>query len=259
MGLGPNDPLSVVIADDESLAREAIRIYLGKDPRFTVLEECSDGQGAFDAILRLQPDLVLLDIEMPEFSGLELVKKLKEPFPYLVFITAFEEYAIKAFEENAIDYILKPLSKERFFKMLDRVFELWKNQQSKWDISKMKVLEELHNQPKYLKKITSKRKGLISFIPVDSIFWIESQGAFSKVHLESKIELSNLSIKQLEEILDPSMFVRVHKSFMVNIAHIASLESYFHGEYIIHLSNGAQAKLSRGYRENLEKIINQYR
>lgn len=255
-----NGILSVIVADDESLAREAIRVYINEDDRFRVVEECNDGQSAHEAIQIHHPDLVLLDIEMPELSGLEVAKGLTAPFPHIVFITAFEEYAVKAFEENAIDYILKPLTKERFFRMLDRVYEQWELRQSQWDNNKSQLLSQLSTTKpfKYLKKITSKRKGVISFIPVHSIVWIESQGAFSKVHLESKTELTNLSVKQLEEVLDPSTFVRVHKSFMVNIDHIESLESYFHGEYILHLTNESQVKLSRGYKENLDRILNQY-
>lgn len=258
--MNPNGTLSVIIADDESLARESIRVYLGEDDRFNLLEECADGQTALAAIQSYKPDLALLDIEMPELSGLGLAKKLQMPYPYLVFITAFEEYAVKAFEENAIDYILKPLNKDRFSMMLDRAYEHWELKQSQWDESKTQVLAHLHSQKsaRYLKKITSKHKGVISFIEVDAIFWIESQGAFSKIHLENKMEFTNLSVKQLQEILNPSVFVRVHKSFMVNIDHIESLESYFHGEYILHLTNGSEVKLSRGYKENIDKILNQY-
>ena len=258
--MAKKNTLKVVIADDESLAREAISIYLNEDDRFQVVKECSNGECALNSINSSHPELALLDIEMPELSGIEVAKRLEKPFPYLVFITAFEDYAIKAFEENAIDYILKPLNKERFFKMLDRVYQQWELRQSEWSDHKTQILMELQNQTasRYLKKITSKHKGVISLIPVNTIFWIESQGAFSKVHLEGKTELTNLSIKQLEEVLDPTHFVRVHKSFMVNIDHIESLESYFHGEYILHLTNGSQVKLSRGYKENLDKILNQY-
>ncbi|MEO9482956.1 MAG: LytTR family DNA-binding domain-containing protein [Ekhidna sp.] len=255
-----SDILQVVVVDDESLAREAILHYLNEDDRFCVVEDCSDGQSALKAIHQHQPQLVLLDIEMPELNGIEVAKQLKYPFPYLVFITAFEEYAITAFEENAIDYLLKPLNKERFAKMLDRVYEQWTLKQSIWDESKTTLLAQLntHKSTQYLKKITSKHKGMITLIPVESIYWIESQGSFSKVHLEGKTELTNLSVKQLEEVLDPGIFVRVHKSFMVNIDHIESLESYFHGEYILHLTNRSQVKLSRGYKSNLDRILNQY-
>ncbi len=252
--------IKTIIADDESLAREAISIYLSEDKRFKLLIECSEGQETLDAIQKFKPDLVLLDIEMPELSGLELAKKLEAPYPNIVFITAFEEYAVKAFEENAIDYILKPINKDRFVKMLDHAYKQWELKQSQWDESKSQVLSQLQKQSrtKYLRKITSKHKGVITLIPVESILWIESQGAFSKVHLEGKTELTNLSVKQLEEVLDPEKFIRVHKSFMVNINHIKSLESYFHGEYILHLSNDSKVKLSRGYKENLDRILNQY-
>ncbi len=250
--------LNVIIADDEPLAREAISKYLSEDSRFEIQVECADGKSTLEAVIKNKPDLLFLDIEMPELNGIDVANKLNPNLPFIVFITAFEEYAIKAFEENAIDYLLKPLNKDRFHKMLDKVFQLWENKQLRLDISKIDVLRLLRERPKYLKKITSKHKGVITLIKVDSIFWIESQGAFSKVHLERKTELTNLSIKQLEEVLDPSNFIRVHKSYMVNINHVESLESYFHGEYILKLMNGSQVKLSRGYKENLKRIIAQY-
>lgn len=252
--------IQVVIADDEPLAREALRVYLSGNKAFELVAESKNGQEALTHIHQYQPDLVLLDIEMPEMNGLDVVRKLESSNSYVVFITAFEQYAIKAFEENAIDYILKPFDKDRFEKMLERVLDLKRKENLFWKAGQAEAVKNLNEAQKdqYLKKVTTKQKGLIQFIPVESIVSIESQGAFSKLHVASNFQISNLSIKQLETLLDPKQFIRIHKSHIVNLDHIQSMESYFHGEYILHMSNQQNIKLSRSYKHKLEVIMNQY-
>lgn len=253
--------IKVIIADDEPLAREAIKVYLRNSGSFRILKECKDGMSALRSIQEHKPDLVLLDIEMPELKGIELVRLLKPPYPHIVFITAFESYAIRAFEENAIDYILKPFNKERFDKMIDRVRYVT-SQNNPGLLNELNKAVQRIQKPerkKYLKRISSKRNGRIYFIPIEEIIWIESAGSFSKLHMEKNIELANFSIKQLEELLDPSQHIRIHKSHMVNLDRIQSIESYFHGEYILTMSCGTTLKLSRGYKNRIDQIVNQYK
>ncbi len=247
--------ISVVIADDESLSREALEHYLSEREAFELLASCKDGAEALTTIQTLKPDFVLLDIEMPEMNGLEIAHQIENT--HIVFITAFEQYAVKAFEENAIDYVLKPINQKRFDKMLDRIIEA-KHREGFTTEQQNKIQELLSKEEKYLKKITTKQKGVITFTEVNSIVSIESEGSFTKLHLSKRFELCNLSISQLEQLLDPKQFVRVQKSFIINIDEIQSMESYFHGEYMITMSNGTTVKLSRGYKQHLDRIINQY-
>ncbi len=250
-------PIPVLIVEDEPLAREAIKKYLLQWPQFDIVAECSNGLEAIGAIRSMDPAVVLLDIEMPELNGLEVLRKTANRAIHFVFITAFEQYAVMAFEENAADYILKPYTEERFEAMLNRVLE-----KIDQEVVPAKVRQagwpDLPATPRYLAKLTCKSKGKIRLLNVSSVCAIESAGAFCKLKTDNTTEFTNLTMKELEKMLDPTKFLRIHKSFMVNIDHIESLESYFHGEYILHLSNGAQVKLSRSYKDRLTKILNQY-
>ena len=177
--------ITVLIADDEEPARDVIRVYLDKDNRFKLISECENGKQALEMINYESPDVVFLDIEMPELTGISLAGRLKDYLPKIVFITAFEEHAIQAFEENAIDYILKPFSEDRFRKMLDRIANTTKQPE---DISFeviQAVLEKFQLKEKnFLKKIPIKKRGKITFIHVEDIVWIESEGAYLKLHLK---------------------------------------------------------------------------
>ncbi|MCE7995380.1 MAG: response regulator transcription factor [Roseivirga sp.] len=257
--------ISVIIADDEPVARQLLAHFLAEESDFQLLGDYGDGQAALRAVAAEKPDLVLLDIEMPGLSGIDLVSQLEAPLPLIVFVTAYHDYAIKAFEENALDYILKPFDQDRFQKTLERIREQLKQERTAAhdQVNKlMTAFEAMLGQQAgkgYLKKISCKQKGKIRFLPVDEILWVESEGAFCKLHLERGMELTNLSIKRLEQLLDPATHLRIHKSHMVNIDAIESIEPYFHGEYMINLINGKALKLSRGYKDRLERIINQYK
>ncbi len=258
--------ISVIIADDEPVARQLLAHFLSEETDFELVGEYGDGQAALQAIAEKKPDLVLLDIEMPELSGIDLVSHLEAPLPLIVFVTAYHDYAIKAFEENALDYILKPFDQTRFQKSLDRIRKQLKSDSTANDtdhldklMSAFETMLEQDTDKRYLKKISCKQKGKIRFVPVSDILWIESEGAFCKLHLDQGMELTNLSVKSLEQLLDPATHLRVHKSHMVNIEAIESIEPYFHGEYMINMSNGKSLKLSRSYKDRLEQIMNQYK
>lgn len=263
--MSESSKISVIIADDEPIARQVLAHFLTDEPDFELLGEYGDGQAALEAIIKDQPDLVLLDIEMPELSGIDLVTQLEQPLPMVIFVTAFDQYAVKAFEENALDYLLKPFDHERFRQSLDRARQqLSKDGRSHMNESEalLEVFSLLLNKPgqsRYLKKINCKHKGKISFIPVEEVLWIESEGGFCKLHLAKGMQLTNLSIKRLEELLDPATHLRIHKSHMINIDRIESIEPYFHGEYMVNLQGGQSLKLSRGYKDRLEGILNQYK
>lgn len=256
-------PIRVIVADDEPIACELLVRFLEQESDFEVLAALGDGQSALESIIELQPDLVFLDIEMPELTGIDLVGQLPEPLPKIVFVTAYDQYAIQAFEENALDYLLKPFDEERFQKSLHRIRKSFSSRQQSSDTDHlMTALHQLVDQnqgDRYLKKINCKQRGKIRFIPVSEVMWIESEGAFCKLHLKQGMELTNLSIKRLEQLLDPETHLRIHKSFIVGFDYIESIEPYFHGEYMINLVNGKSLKLSRGYKQRLDQIINQYK
>jgi two-component system, LytTR family, response regulator len=260
-----NKAISVLIVDDEPAARQVIGHFLAEEDDFEVVGEAGDGDSALKTIEKLKPQIVFLDIEIPEISGIELLHRLTEPLPTIVFITAFNKYAVKAFDDNALDYILKPFDHERFRKSLNRIRkQLHPNTDSPIQSldEVLRVFEKILNKKgdsKFLKKISCKQKGKIRFIAVEDIIWIESEGAFCKVYLNTGFELTNLSIKMLEELLDPNTHIRVHKSHMVNIDKIESIEPYFHGEYMINMQGGKALKLSRGYKERIQSILNQFK
>ncbi|GAB5525184.1 MAG: LytTR family DNA-binding domain-containing protein [Roseivirga sp.] len=259
-------PISVIIADDEPVARQLLAHFLSEESDFELVGEYGDGQAALNAIAEKKPDLVLLDIEMPELSGIDLVSHLEAPLPLIVFVTAYHDYAIKAFEENALDYILKPFDQARFQKSLERIRKQLNagnqsdgsNQLDKL-MGAFETMLEQDKDKRYLKKISCKQRGKIHFVPVEEILWIESEGAFCKLHLDRGMELTNLPVKRLEQLLDPATHLRIHKSHMVNVDAIESIEPYFHGEYMINMRNGKNLKLSRSYKDRLEHIINQYK
>ena len=260
-----DDSISVLIVDDEPVARQLIKHFLSEESDFHVVGECGDGEEAIASIKALKPKLVFLDIEMPEMSGIELIAKLPDPIPTIVFVTAYNQYAVRAFEENALDYILKPFDQERFRKSLDRIRNQLNSSTTDQPQSldgMLAILEKMMDKrdgSRYLKKISCKQRGKIKFVPVEDINWIESEGAFCKLHLDKGMELTNLSIKKLEELLDPETHLRIHKSHMVNIEKIDSIEPYFHGEYMVHMQSGNTLKLSRSYKTKLEIILNQYK
>jgi two-component system, LytTR family, response regulator len=253
--------ISVIIVDDEPHALKLLEMYLSAHDDFQILDLCVDGEQALAKIKKLRPDVIFLDIQMPELTGLELIKQLGDKRPLIVFVTAYDKYAIKAFEENALDYLLKPFNKIRFSKMIDKVREAIRTSANQNQSDKIfAALSTLATQNKaFVKKLPVKEKGKIIFVPVEDIIWIESAGAFTKLHFKNGFKTHNPSLKQLEETLDPNQFLRVHKSYIANIAHVKTIEPYFHGEYIITMSNEVTLKLSRGYKETLDSILNQYR
>jgi two-component system, LytTR family, response regulator len=254
--------IRVIIADDEPAARASMEILLSKEKDIELVCSCCDGKEAIEAINGLQPDLVFLDIQMPEKNGFEVLEEINiEPVPAIVFVTAFDQYAIRAFEKSAIDYLLKPYDDERFYQSLQRarkLIEAFQLQQQ--NSSLIHLLAFLKQSPsgtmQYSKRLTVKSNGKISFIPVDSIHFIESEGNFVKINTQSGLKAGNYTFKQLDLLLDPEKFIRIHKSFIVNVDQIEMIEPYFHGDYQVLLKDGSKLKLSRNYKHSLDRIAN---
>lgn len=247
-----------LIIDDEPAARKAIRHYLLEEKTIQVIGEADNGEDALILIKEKKPDLIFLDIQMPELNGFEVLQQLeKEELPIVIFITAFDQYAIKAFEFCALDYLLKPFTKERFRTTLSRAKQMLLKNSSTTDIAQL-LRTMLTEQKKYLQKLPIKAKQKIKFLEVKDIIWIESEGKFCKLYLQDGYKVINRTLKVLSEQLDPQIFIRTHKSYILNLTYVDTIEPYFRGEYHISLKNGEKLKMSRGYKFQLEKLLNQY-
>lgn len=254
--------IRALIVDDEPLARRGIRRLLQSAPDIEIVGEAGNGQDAIVAVEKQKPDLVFLDIQMPLLDGFATLEKIGlENLPEIVFITAFDEHAIHAFEINALDYLLKPVDAERFEKCLERVRERMKNSQGeKLDdkiSSLLKSLERVESNAEktFLSRIVIKDAGRIFFVGADEIIWISSEGNYVKIHTKGKSHLLRETMDGLENKLDPREFLRLRRSTIVRIEQIKELQPLFNGEFAIILKNGTQLASSRRYRQNLSSLL----
>jgi two-component system LytT family response regulator len=249
--------IRTLIVDDESLARERIRSMLASDPRIQIIAECSNGQDAIEAIQLHSPELVFLDVEMPGIDGFGVLEALPpELIPTIIFVTAYDQYAVRSFEVYALDYLLKPFDQERFDKALERAKTQISTQQSD-SLSEriLSALEEIKTRPVHLERLVIKMNGHVFFIKADEIDWLEAEGNYVRLHAGKESYLLRDTISALESQLDPKKFIRVHRSAIVNIDRITELQPWFHGEYRIILGEGVQLTLSRTYREKLHDLL----
>ena len=242
--------IKTVIADNEPLALQRVEQFLSKEKDVELLAASRDGEKALKEIREHNPELVFLDIEMPGLDGIEIVEMLGGgDLPFVVFVTAFDEYAVKAFEVNALDYLLKPYNRKRFKETLERA--------RKHILQFRKEGEETSHSggvEDYLSRLLIKTSQKMFFIKVEEIDWIESDGNYAKIVTSNNTYLIRATLKYLEERLDPSHFVRIHKSTIVNVNMVKELEQWFTGDYEILLKNGETLKMSRNYRAILERF-----
>lgn len=249
--------IRALVVDDEPLAREMIREMLEDDPEVEIVGECSNGREAIEAIKLENPDLVFLDIQMPELGGFEVLESFdQQTAPYIIFVTAFDQYAVRAFEVHAFDYLLKPFDEERFDAAWQRVKEQIKlDQTGERDRHILELLEELKSGPRHLERLVIKNGGRVFFINVQDVYCIESEGNYVRVYDNQKGYLLRETISNLEEQLDPKQFRRIHRSAIVKIDKIKEMQPWFHGEYRIIMENGKQLTLSRNYRSNFQRAV----
>lgn len=253
--------IRTLIIDDEPLARRNLRLLLEKDPQIEILEECRNGREAVKAINTLSPDLIFLDIQMPELDGFDVLARVgTEHIQAIIFVTAFDQYALKAFDVHALDYLLKPFDDERFAHALERA----KSQIEAREIDRLSkrllaLLEEREGernsskqQQNYLTRLMIKISGRVMLLKVDEIDFIEADGNYAKLHAGRKSHLLREKMHDLEARLDPAKFVRIHRSVIVNLDRIKEMHPHFNGDYVVVLEDGRQLKLSRARRENLE-------
>ena len=255
----PSKDLCVLVVDDEAPARLRVTDLLHQDQDFSTVLEAGDGATAVRLILSERPDVVLLDVQMPELSGVEVVESVgHERMPLTVFVTAYDHHAIRAFEANALDYLLKPFSDERFQAAMARVKERIVDLQLR-DVGEIvtRAITTRPAQHAYLDRLAVKADGITRFVRVTDIHWIEAAGVYVTLHTSGKAALYRASLSDLVQSLDPAQFVRIHRSAVVRIESIVQLEQLSHGEFEVLLRDGSRPRVSRTYRQSLEKRLGQ--
>lgn len=249
--------MSVLIVDDEAPARLRLTDLLRQDARIASLLEAANGLEAVSLIETEKPDLVFLDVQMPELNGLGLIERVGPAnMPMTVFVTAYDQHAIRAFESNALDYLLKPFSDERLESTMLRVEALLSDRRIReFGQSVMRMMAGQALPGRYLERIALKFSGGVELIPTQDIDWIESSGVYVTLHVATRKLLHRASLSELSMSLDPARFIRVHRSAIVNVNGIVRLEPLSHGEFELVLKCGARPRLSRTFRPSLEKWL----
>lgn len=242
--------IKAIIIDDEPLARMIIREYLQKQEGIEVVAECGDGFEGAKAIQQFKPDLVFLDIQMPKLTGFEMLEIIDE-LPHIIFTTAFEEYALKAFEKNAVDYLLKPISEDRFNQAIQKFYSLYNTQQKQESINALKQdLEE-----EILERIVVKNGTQIKLIPVQQIIFLEAYDDYVKIHTKDGMYLKNKTMSSFEKQLDPKQFVRVHRSYIIKVDQLSKIEPMEKDSYKAILLNGEKVSISKSGYARLKQTI----
>lgn len=245
--------IRTLVIDDELLARKRIKQLLASVEEFQVVGEASNVAEAVSACLELRPDLVFLDIEMPDGSGFDALEKLSsEDIPAVVFVTAYDQYTIKAFDVCAVDYLLKPFSEERFHQAAARVRERL-NLESDEDLSRQikNLLSHLKTNGDFLDRLAINHKDRLIVVSVKEIDWVTAHGNYLKIHAQNKTYLLRDTINNLSQRLDPEVFLRIHRSTIVNAERIKEFQPMFSGQYLVILKDGAEFILSRNYRKEI--------
>jgi two-component system LytT family response regulator len=249
--------IRALIVDDEPLARERIRRFLARESDIELVGECSDGREAVESIRQLRPDLVFLDIQMPERDGFGVLEEIgAQELPSVIFVTAYDRYAIKAFDFHALDYLLKPYTGERFRRAVERArAQLQRATGGHIDERLISLLEHLKAEQKYLERLMVKSAGRVFFLRTDEIDWIEAEGNYVRLHVGREAHLLRETMNRLASRLDPEKFLRIHRSTLVHIERIKELQPMFGGEYTVVLRDGTQLTLSRSHRDKLLELF----
>jgi two-component system, LytTR family, response regulator len=242
------NPITVLIVDDEAAARAILAEYLGEHPRFTIVGECANGYEAVKAVAEHRPDLIFLDVQMPKLDGFEVLELLDWK-PKVVFVTAYDEYAVRAFEVHAVDYLLKPFTAERFAAVLEHAEAVVRGSDAQPNVS----AAALRNKP--LQRIAFKQGGSIDVVPVQRIDYIEAQDDYVHVFSRGEKRIKQQTLTELEQLLDPARFVRVHRGYIVNIESLARVEPYAKDSRVVVLKDGSRIPISRAGYERLRTLL----
>jgi two-component system LytT family response regulator len=258
----PNGSLiRAIIADDERLAREKLRILLGSEPEVQVVAECPNGRQTVSAIRSCQPDMLLLDIQMPDLDGFEVLNEISsDEMPQVIFTSAYDQYAIRAFEAHALDYLLKPFDQDRLHAAIERAsVEIRKSKDQDLTNRVLALLSTVRSGkqpvPHFDERLTIRTNGRVVFLNLEEIHWIEAAANYVRLNTGKDSYLFRETISRISERLNPSQFVRIHRSMIVNVAGIKELIPVNSGEYVVVLHSGKELSCSRSYRSNLQDLI----
>lgn len=256
-------PLRVLLVDDEPLALRKLRRLLSSERDIQIVAECSDGKAAADAIRRHAPDLVFLDVQIPELDGFQVLDSLAvRVLPVIIFVTAYDDHALRAFDAHALDYLLKPVGRDRFRESLDRARERVLERRAAGVVDarllalqgERKATAEMATS-RCLTRIAIKGDGRAFFVRTDDVDWIEAADNYVRLHIGGTNHLVRESLRTLETKLDPRLFLRVHRSAIVNVDAIREMQPWFHGDHVIILRSGARLTCSRRYDERLRQML----
>lgn len=244
--------IKAILIDDEPLARSIVKEYLQGHAEITVLQECNDGFEGIKAITQHKPDLIFLDIQMPKINGFEMLELIEQP-PAVIFTTAFDEYAMKAFEAHAVDYLLKPFSKERFDKAVQKWFQ--QRQEPAGKNSQATLLQEEIRQPEERNRVVVREGGNIRIIPVHDILYLEAYDDYVKIYTQKEMFLKKKTMSFYEQSLNADQFVRVHRSYMIQLNQLTRIEPMEKDSHIALLKNGARIPLSKSGYAKLRTVL----
>lgn len=250
--------ITTIIVDDEPLAREKIRNSLESERDIEIVSECTNGKTAVSEIRKLNPDLVFLDVQMPKCDGFEVIRQVgADNMPAVIFVTAFDKYALKAFETHALDYLLKPYDRKRFKKSVKRVIkQIVSNRSLELNQKLLSLIgDEGSIRKRYLDRIAVHVDRKFIFLNVDKIDWIEASGNYIYLNVKSESHLVRDSMNGIESRLNPDKFIRIHRSYIVNVDRIKAIQPQFKGAYVLQLKDGTELVSSRKYRQTLNALL----
>jgi two-component system LytT family response regulator len=264
--------LTAIIVDDEGLARQGLAMRLQEFPQVSIVQICKNGREAIAAIIKHEPDVVFLDVQMPGMSGFEMIREIQaDIMPMIIFVTAYDAFAVDAFEAHAVDYLLKPVEKERLQEALSKAAQS-KTQQSvenekqrlmglvvkltgKTSAAIDEMLDADEQPVEHADRLAIKDGSSITFVPIKDIDWVDAAGDYMCVHVAGVTHIMRTTMKDLESKLDPSIFQRVHRSTIVNLRRVEKVSSHINGEFHLSLSCGASLKMSRSYKEKVKHFF----
>jgi two-component system LytT family response regulator len=263
---------TAIIVDDEGLARQGLAMRLQEFPQVSIVQICKNGREAIAAIIKHEPDVVFLDVQMPGMSGFEMIREIQaDIMPMIIFVTAYDAFAVDAFEAHAVDYLLKPVEKERLQEALSKAAQS-KTQQSvenekqrlmgmvvkltgKTSAAIDEMLDADEQPVEHADRLAIKDGSSITFVPIKDIDWVDAAGDYMCVHVAGVTHIMRTTMKDLESKLDPSIFQRVHRSTIVNLRRVEKVSSHINGEFHLSLSCGASLKMSRSYKEKVKHFF----
>lgn len=253
--------LRAVIVDDEPLAAEGMKTLLARDPEIEVAAICQDGFMAIERVQDMRPDLLFLDVQMPELDGFQVLQQIGDEIPAVIFVTAYDRYALRAFEVHALDYLLKPFSDDRFADAVARAKRIIYENRLQWFRGKVRPLIDSDRDPlpahgaRYLRRLVVKNSGRIVFLKVEEIDWVEAMDYYVALHVGKRTHLLRRTMNELEQCLDPNRFARIHRSAIVNLERVRELYPATNGEYEVLLHDGTELRLSRSRKHKIPALF----